>query len=622
MSDKDEKVAQLTSMLGGGCDADTCREILEINNWNVEVCLDQLLGVSHVADTPPPRHVIPPPQDDFNPGGMFAQGLDDFTQDAFANMLQATAPFGHHMPHTHESAPTHPPPNSRPGQNNRPPPPNSRRNNNNSSSHRPTTAALRLHFTVMYLDNTHSFETSSDSTVGALKQQIESVTNVPVEKQTLLNWLTGADDGSHQLLSNLVASHGGSKNDAVALMLLCDDVETPETPIDVAIQEVESIPVDPNPIYLADELEDGDYDDESGSDDSLSRTTSSVLDDYLEDAPTRSPPKVSGLVPVGSNHPAAFSDAFRCRYGNEDSSSVPVFVVGTLRDALREGARQVKPVIVYLHSDSSMETNIFCSEVLASEDVRTFLNEHFVLWGWDMTTPVSQQALYRAEESAVLNHFSDVYPGLTVLCKDGSSVTKIDELVGYNDIAEVLTFLLLAMERAAPVLQTLRETAQKQAESERMRTERDDAYQQSLMLDRMKSQERKEAAQLETEKRLQEEEIALVAEHEQQTIESQKENARLIAENNVADEPPDDVAEVVKIQFRLPSGNRLERRFGEENTLQQVVDFVHKEGFSPDEFNVCTQRPRKVLNEQPDETTTTLKEFGFAKRDVVIVEEK
>eukprot|EP00040_Diaphanoeca_grandis_P027602 m.157358 g.157358 ORF g.157358 m.157358 type:complete len:84 (-) comp31052_c3_seq2:79-330(-) len=36
----------------------------------------------------------------------------------------------------------------------------------------------------------------------------------------------------------------------------------------------------------------------------------------------------------------------------------------------------------------------------------------------------------------------------------------------------------------------------------------------------------------------------------------------------------------------------------------------------------CTQRPRKVLNEQPDETTTTLKEFGFAKRDVVIVEEK
>lgn len=40
---------------------------------------------------------------------------------------------------------------------------------------------------------------------------------------------------------------------------------------------------------------------------------------------------------------------------------------------------------VYLHHDSSVLTNVFCTQALCSESVCSFLNENFVVFGWDLT---------------------------------------------------------------------------------------------------------------------------------------------------------------------------------------------------------------------------------------------
>jgi D-alanyl-lipoteichoic acid acyltransferase DltB (MBOAT superfamily) len=40
---------------------------------------------------------------------------------------------------------------------------------------------------------------------------------------------------------------------------------------------------------------------------------------------------------------------------------------------------------VYLHHDSSVLTNVFCTQALCADSVCSFLNENFVTFGWDLT---------------------------------------------------------------------------------------------------------------------------------------------------------------------------------------------------------------------------------------------
>ena len=40
---------------------------------------------------------------------------------------------------------------------------------------------------------------------------------------------------------------------------------------------------------------------------------------------------------------------------------------------------------IYLHHDSSVLTNVFCTQVLCADSVVGFLSENFVTFGWDLT---------------------------------------------------------------------------------------------------------------------------------------------------------------------------------------------------------------------------------------------
>jgi FAS-associated factor 1 len=41
--------------------------------------------------------------------------------------------------------------------------------------------------------------------------------------------------------------------------------------------------------------------------------------------------------------------------------------------------------VIYIHHDGSVLANVFCTQVLNSEPVISYLSEHFVIWGWDFT---------------------------------------------------------------------------------------------------------------------------------------------------------------------------------------------------------------------------------------------
>lgn len=46
---------------------------------------------------------------------------------------------------------------------------------------------------------------------------------------------------------------------------------------------------------------------------------------------------------------------------------------------------QRKILALYLHHDSSVLSNVFCTQLLGFESVMQMLENSFVLWGWDIT---------------------------------------------------------------------------------------------------------------------------------------------------------------------------------------------------------------------------------------------
>jgi hypothetical protein len=62
----------------------------------------------------------------------------------------------------------------------------------------------------------------------------------------------------------------------------------------------------------------------------------------------------------------------------------------------------------------------------------------------------------------------------------------------------------------------------------------------------------------------------------------------------VPDEPAEDAAgEISCLRFRVPDGSQVIRRFWAKNTVQDVLNYLHGQGFQPNEFKVLTTFPRR-----------------------------
>ena len=57
----------------------------------------------------------------------------------------------------------------------------------------------------------------------------------------------------------------------------------------------------------------------------------------------------------------------------------------------------------------------------------------------------------------------------------------------------------------------------------------------------------------------------------------------------------------VRILIKLPEGQRLERRFIKQQSLKYLYYYVFCHPESPDEFDITTNFPRKVLDCKPKE---------------------
>ena len=97
----------------------------------------------------------------------------------------------------------------------------------------------------------------------------------------------------------------------------------------------------------------------------------------------------------------SFYERFFARY-----HSSPVFFIGSLHDVCEEGINshnieevrsssshfhtrflifQRRPILIYIHFDKAIFSNIFCSKLFCSEVIIDYLMNNYLVWPWDIT---------------------------------------------------------------------------------------------------------------------------------------------------------------------------------------------------------------------------------------------
>ncbi|CAG9857934.1 unnamed protein product [Phyllotreta striolata] len=351
-----------------------------------------------------------------------------------------------------------------------------------------------------------------------------------------------------------------------------------------------------------------------------------VDDEYFIDNEQSAGKRTEPLIPdnvedeiVGS---ITFSEQFTARYGPVH----PAFYQGTLDDAIKEAcsrpAKDRKILAIYLHHDSSVLTNVFCTQLLGFESVMQMFENNFILWGWDITFESNRRKLQQSVTTSLgataamslRNIPVDRLPVIILITKIRSTIEIFSVVYGNVGVNELLSSLIECVEVFSDHQRVEIKEEEERAEREMVKLEQDLAYRESLEADRAKEEAKRiqEEEENETRRRL---------ESERAQEEAKKEAVRKEVEASLPPEPALSQGDsITKIRFRLPKGEHIERRFQTNTPLQVLLDFLIVKGYPSEEFKVISSWPRRDLTSL--DKNKTLKELNLCPQETVILEER
>jgi len=249
---------------------------------------------------------------------------------------------------------------------------------------------------------------------------------------------------------------------------------------------------------------------------------------------------------------------------------------------------------------------------LNSPAAKSFLDEHFIVWGGSINqTGEAMQVSHMLSASA--------YPFIGVLAAMTSTTYYriLDCLIGNTSPADLITRLTNILEYNMTTVAVTRADREERETNRRLREEQDRAYKESLALDQEKERKRKEEERKKEEEKLAIEREEFKKKKKEEQLKQDLERKR----NNLPPEPTDDGKSICRVRITLPSGTRLERRFLKADKFSTVYDFVDinfLESSHFEEYVLETNFPKNRFSNR----NITLQEAGFGGQILLFVAEK
>jgi FAS-associated factor 2 len=314
----------------------------------------------------------------------------------------------------------------------------------------------------------------------------------------------------------------------------------------------------------------------------------------------RSTPVRRSLPPA--DNARRFIREFSEEYG--ESHALP-FVESGFNLTLDNAKRDFKFLLVLLFSPNHDDTTTYVRDTVLDAAFKAFLSNHssqLLLWGGN----VQDSEAYQVSASLSCTKF----PFAALICQTNETgsagMSVIMRAVGPMSAQELVGKLGSAITAQEAQLHSARSHRQEQQASRNLRDEQDSAYERSLAQDRERARRKRE----ETEAQERAEREAREAADLEETKRRRFQQWRQWRAQSLPPEPDMDVQEVTRLSIRLPSGDRVVRKFRPDADLEELYAFVEcydvpKGGEHVDEppgyehsfgFRLVSPMPRTVFN--------------------------
>ncbi|KAF6199790.1 hypothetical protein GE061_006088 [Apolygus lucorum] len=284
----------------------------------------------------------------------------------------------------------------------------------------------------------------------------------------------------------------------------------------------------------------------------------------------------------------------------------PVFYQGSYSQALNDAKQELRFLVVYLHQDNNQDCIKFCRETLADRSVIEYINGHALFWVCNASSGEGERVCHTLKTS--------IYPFVGVIVYKESRMTLVARMEGPTNADELINRLTAVISVNDSYLENARQERIARSLTQRIRREQDAAYLESLRVDQEKER-RKNEEEERKQNALREEKAREQAEQEKRDA---IKRAKIDLASEIPTEPEATHPDSLSVVFKLPSGERIERRFLKTHKLKDVYNFVFCHPSSPDVFEIATNFPKRVL-ETDTAPEQTLIDAGLRGSQVLFV---
>ncbi|KAH7637024.1 FAS-associated factor 2 [Dermatophagoides farinae] len=293
---------------------------------------------------------------------------------------------------------------------------------------------------------------------------------------------------------------------------------------------------------------------------------------------------ISMIYPTLNYDPNGTVELFIREFEEKYGQQHPTFFRGTYSQVIEHGKREIRFVLIYIHSPSYRDIDKFCTNVIITQKFIDLINgENLIFWSCSVDYPEG----YKAYQSLKVNQ----YPFMALIGLKNHKMIVMKKIEGFHNVDTIVATLRTAIQNNEFSLMAARLDRQERDMASLIRAQQDAAFEESLKADQEKERRKREEREQIERKEFLERQRQQAEEERKQRISDMKKS--LLAD--ISTEPDADQSDAWRIMFKLPNGTRLERRFLRTDPVKYLYYYVFCKEMELINFKLRTNFPTRDL---------------------------